>query len=145
LIKNHFRRQKKFLEKLGVGVIQYSTFAFTPMDQDLEFQIPVTPHLRDHLAWWRGDVMKGPNSPQCLLNTDYRRLEIGVGRSVGRQNNPRYMVPDRVGPPHQCPELEAVRLSLAHFREQVRGKTVMIPDNFEKLEDALRGVFPPSQ
>jgi hypothetical protein len=29
------------------------------MDQYLEFQIPVTPHLRDHLAWWRGNVMKG--------------------------------------------------------------------------------------
>jgi hypothetical protein len=61
-----------------------------PMDQDLEFQIPVTTHLRDHLAWWRGNVMKGqsltPLTASLTLTTDASKSGWGGvldGKSKG--------------------------------------------------------------
>ena len=108
----------------------YLLHYWRPSKRDIHAIIPVNSHLKHHLAWWlsRTNVLKGvsltPSVPQLTVTTDASLQGWGGVCSLG-------MVQGIWSPAQRklhinLLEMEAVRMTLRHFRIQIQGKHVLI-------------------
>lgn len=117
--------------RLFMRPVQLHLLSFwRPSCQDLSIKIPVTPHLKSHLSWWKdsANTLRGQYfqlaQTSVTITTDASKTGYG-----GFMNNQIFQGEwsEMQSKKHiNSLELEAVFLTLKHFLNQLKGQYVLI-------------------